>query len=340
MAVFRLTMNPQFVGAHLGVQDFDSETISTNSRIQLVSFGEFIGGQVVDVTLDVTGDNLQSDDPGRITFDSIRYGSALGRFEFNRIDLPLDDFFDAVFAGQSAVERLILGGDDLITGGVFDNFFSGLDGDDTIRGKGGEDTLNGGAGDDLLDGGGRNDRLSGDDGDDLLIGRSGADTMNGGIGHDELRGNNGADSLIGGGGRDTIFGNGGDDDIDGGFDQDNLRGGGGDDMLDGGFDTDVIRGNGGDDTIIGGEGRDTLIGGAGADTMIFADGSGDDTVRGFKPGKDLLDVSGVSAIEDFADLAANHLEQAGAYAVISFGLSSLTLRKVDASTLDQDDFIF
>ena len=87
----------------------------------------------------------------------------------------------------------------------------------------------------------------------------------------------------------------------------------------------------------GGAGNDTLNGGADADVLVFSTGT--DQVIGFGPG-DRIDLSGVDAISDFADLQANHLS-GGAEAVISNGLgNTMTLVGVAEGALDEGDFIF
>lgn len=166
-------------------------------------------------------------------------------------------------------------GDDLIFGG---------DGNDTISGdsffyngpEGGTNTLFGGAGNDAITGGYGADTISGDSGDDFIRGYGAAAPSPGGTA--SLRDRDLADLLLGGSGNDTIEGGGGRDTIDGGT---------------------------GDDRLVGGAGVDALTGGPGADRFVFAptgatglppdtgQGEGNrDVVTDFRPGEDLLDLSG------------------------------------------------
>ena len=66
------------------------------------------------------------------------------------------------------------------------------------------------------------------------------------------------------------------------------------DTLDGGSGDDKIYGQEGDDTIIGGADDDYLEGGSGSDTFVYADGSGNDVIKDFTIGEDLLDVSALN----------------------------------------------
>lgn len=65
------------------------------------------------------------------------------------------------------------------------------------------------------------------------------------------------------------------------------------DVLDGGSGDDKIYGQEGDDTIIGGADDDYLEGGSGSDTFVYANGSGNDVIKDFTIGEDMLDVSGL-----------------------------------------------
>ena len=76
---------------------------------------------------------------------------------------------------------------------------------------------------------------------------------------------------------------------------------------------------------------------------MFADGGGADTVTDFDIANQFekIDLSGLSAIVDFADLAANHLSQAGSDARIDDGTgTTITLIGITAADLTGDDFIF
>lgn len=71
---------------------------------------------------------------------------------------------------------------------------------------------------------------------------------------------------------------------------DRLVGGPGDDVLLGLAGDDFLIGGGGDDYLAGGPGNDTLVGGGGANRFVV--GEGHDTVLGFDPRRDVLDLQG------------------------------------------------
>ena len=122
-----------------------------------------------------------------------------------------------------------------------------------------------------------------------------------------------------------------------------LMGNTGDNRLDGAFGNDRIIGGQGDDTIIGNAGNDVVSGWAGSDTFVYADGFGVDTITDFDVANanETIDLSAVSNITDFADLAANHLSSNGAGdAVITDGANSITLTNVAAASLTSDEFDF
>ena len=99
---------------------------------------------------------------------------------------------------------------------------------------------------------------------------AGANIINGGNGKDKLVGEGAVDIISGGNGNDALYGNGADDDLLGGRGKDKLIGGDGNDWLK------------------GGKGNDTLIGGAGADVFVFEKAGGNDIVRDFTPGVDMI----------------------------------------------------
>lgn len=136
-------------------------------------------------------------------------------------------------------------------------------------------------------------------------------------GNDEITGTVKADHFSGGKGKDVLYGLGGNDRLDGGA---------------------------GNDVLHGGKGKDTLTGGAGSDTFVFATGDGADRITDFvATGKkhDIIDLSDVSSITDFADLMANHLKQDGANVVIdALNGDRITLVGVALSDLDASDFLF
>jgi len=244
---------------------------------------------------------------------------------------------DRIF-GDSVFERagadLLFGGagSDVLSGGGNDDYLSGGTGNDTLFGGDGSDRLNGGEGDDTLYGSTGEDRLKGKDGDDTLNGGEGADVLWGDAGADILTGDTGNDLLyggrdndllIGGAGDDRLRGNRGEDELNGDAGNDNLKGGGGNDSLLGGAGNDFLFGENGADTLDGGAGNDKLYGGAdnAVDTFVFAAGYGEDRVRQFEDGYDLIDLTSYG----FADAAEalSYAIQTG-WGAVKFALSAAT----------------
>lgn len=247
--------------------------------------------------------------------------------------------------------------DDLLGGGPGNDSMSGSTGNDAIwtaagndtaDGGDGNDTLGGAAGNDSLSGGAGNDELWGATDNDTLLGGDGVDTLGGSIGNDSLSGGGDGDEMWGAAGNDTLSGDGGDDTVGAGAGDDSASGGDGNDQVFGGLGNDQIQGGNGNDTLYGASGNDTIDGGAGNDQIYAGPGldeiafsAGADTVFFFAPGQDVIDLSGVAAISDFADLQANHLAEVSGSAVISDGLgNSLTLDGVLITALAADSFLF
>lgn len=235
------------------------------------------------------------------------------------------------------------GSDDTLNGGTGDDVVIGFGGDDVLDGLSGNDTLEGGSGDDVLYGSDGDDNLGGWSGDDTLYGGDGDDYLNGGSGADDLFGGSGNDQLEGGKDADYLIGGADDDVLNGWAGDDVLLGDTGDDTINGGGGNDSIRGNAGFDTIVGGGGNDTLSGGVNWDVFVFEGVFGNDTITDFNVTNlnEAIDLSGVTTIDDFADLAANHLNQSGADAVIADGNgNTITLLGVDMTDLSANDFLF
>ncbi|WP_306117007.1 MULTISPECIES: serine hydrolase [unclassified Roseovarius] len=192
------------------------------------------------------------------------------------------------------------------------------------------------SGDDQLVGGRGDDKISGGAGDDHLIGRRGDDTISGDDGDDIVTGNRGNDHLTGGHGDDTVSGGRGDDRLDGGGGDDLLRGGRGDDNLLGATGDDTLRGGRGNDTLDGGEGDDILVGGRGADTFVFGENSGDDAIRNFEGGKDLIDLTALNLT--FEDLQISESRD-GRSTEIEFDDASLVITTL-LGELVESDFLF
>lgn len=185
------------------------------------------------------------------------------------------------------------GDDDVLSGGMGEDWILAGAGNDFASGGGDHDVIWGYSGSDVLEGNDGNDVLSGD----APEGGSGYEGLAGGLhGDDYLQGGAGSDTLYGNGGADWLFGDDGDDVLDG---DDALTPAGfhGADQLDGGAGNDILYGRGAADVLAGGDGADTLLGDAstagelplvahGADTLFG--GAGDDQLYG-QGGRDTLE---------------------------------------------------
>lgn len=115
-------------------------------------------------------------------------------------------------------------------------------------------------------------------------------------------------------------------------------------QLHGNSGKNVIKGLAGNDTIWGHGGADILTGGAGVDQFVFNTGDGKDTITDFTAAgsrHDILDITGLSSVTSYSDLARNHMKQVGGDVLID-GLNgdSILLKAVKLSSLDAGDFLF
>ncbi len=207
------------------------------------------------------------------------------------------------------------------------------------------------AGQDDIVGASGKDIIYSEGGDDYILSEGGPDEVDAGDGDDRVEGGAGRDVLFGGAGKDTLFGGGAKDVLDGGDGADRLVGQGGNDTLIGGTGRDRLFGVAGNDTILagnandlldGGNGNDTMTGGNGNDTFAFKNGFGNDVItdfEGFQP-QEVLDLSLVDGITDYADLVANHMVQSGSDVVITDGTDSITLENTLLSDLGSSEFLF
>lgn len=202
-------------------------------------------------------------------------------------------------APDTTIEKAIgADGNDTIKGNDANNGLKGNGGNDSLEGGKGNDFLSGGAGSDTLSGGDGNDQLwagSGDASNDTMLGGAGADTIGGGKGADKIEAGSGDDIVYGGKGdvgasgtNDVITGGDGADLVFASGGNDSVAGGSGNDTLFGGVGNDTLDGGAGQDTLWGGDGNDQLTGGTGKDTFAFKSGNGDDMVKDFKVGEDVL----------------------------------------------------
>ncbi len=213
----------------------------------------------------------------------------------------------------------------------------GTSGDDNLSGGENDDSIALGAGEDVYSAGGGNDTVLGDAGDDTLKGGEGNDTVNGGADNDVLDGNKGDDTVIGGAGNDLLKGGEGNDDLQGGSGNDVLRGNKGDDRLDGGEGNDRVVDAQGNSTLIGGTGNDFLKGGAGNDTFVFEAGFGDDRIRDFGNGADVIDLTDFG-LTDINDLTL--VQQGGSALVQVSPGETISLDNTLTTDLSNADFLF
>lgn len=171
---------------------------------------------------------------------------------------------------------------------------------------------------------------------DILQGDT--DLVIGDDGRDVIARNRGVDLIDGNGGKDLLFGGKGDDVILGGSGKDKIFGGKDDDVLNGEDGDDWIFGGKGDDTITGGKGDDLLWGKKGNDVFVFAEDSGDDYIRDFRFGDDIIDLSALG-IGGFDDLDISNGN--GRRLIIDLGDDEIVVKTHGRDkTLDADDFLF
>ncbi len=276
------------------------------------SFNNFIRGNNLANTLE-GGDG-----------DDILFGDEVVRPSFNFLRIGPGDVHFLV-SYEDFIPYLNADG---ISKGYYDRLYQtnepNLAGNDILRGGNGNDTLFGWGGNDQLYGDDGNDLLFGGLGDDQLEGGNGNDRLDGGLGSDRLRGGNGNDIYVIDNINDIIIdtpqtgietvessitfdltrysANG---PIVGETGLDNLTLTGSDaidglgnnlpNILLGNGQINTLDGRGGDDILIVSEGADILIGGLGADRFRFNEipftTVGKTTIRDFKPGEDLIEIS-------------------------------------------------
>ncbi|MGH1575749.1 beta strand repeat-containing protein [Planktotalea sp.] len=266
------------------------------------------------------------------------------------------------------IQRVETGsGNDLLLGDSNANSLLSGEGSDTVSGGLGNDTLDGGAGFDMVQFLGSTDTTlvlgsvadqeTGHGLDQIInfeavVTGSGTDHLTGSSEDNLFKSGAGKDTVLGNDGDDTVFGNSGYDSIEGNSGNDSLMGGKGNDTIYGGRNRDELEGNSGNDQLFGGsfsdwlnggKGDDKLVGGSGSDDFIFKSGDGDDTIEDFDAtnNKEDIKLADVLEIVDFADLAANHMQQIGNDVVIDDGDNlTITLLNVDLGDLGKSDFIF
>lgn len=211
--------------------------------------------------------------------------------------------------------------------------FFGGEGRDVIYNSG---TLDGnvrlGAGDDKLQS--RKGDIVGE-----VYGGSGEDRLIGGAAVDRFFGGRDADVLKGNGGRDYLKGESGDDVLMGNKGADKMFGGNDDDMLYGGDGNDTMYGGNGADILAGGRGRDALTGGTGADIFVFNANAGNDTIRDFSDGSDLIDLTELNVTAGAVNAAIFDISGNAILDITALGGTGVITINGAAGLVDDADFL-
>ncbi len=237
-------------------------------------------------------------------------------------DLPLSADTVNAFVEATDISRLV-GTDhrDRLLGTNEDDQLIALDGNDVIRGRGGDDQIEAGDGNDRAFGGAGDDEISGEEGNDKLSGGKGDDVIEGGEGKDWLFGGKGKDELHGDEGNDRLFGGKGFDDLKGGEGNDRLSAGGGGARMSGGADDDTLRGKAG--------AEDVFV----FDLIPF----GEDLIRRFENGTDLIEIATYTEVESFDDIT---VAQHGRSTVLAFAEGTVEIANFNSARIDASDFLF
>lgn len=306
----------------------------------------YIGGPSADYVYDFGGRDDMDGAGGVDTIDFSNASASVAAY------LKMGAVFDT--SGQGRLKNF-----ENAIGTEFEDRLSGTEGSNTIwggasrdviKGKNGDDILHGGSGNDKVISGSGDDILTGGDGNDILAGLAGDDVLEGGLGEDSLYGGRDSDILSGGFGDDTLRGNRGNDTVNGSSGDDNINGGGGNDVLHGNADNDYLAGGGGIDRLDGGLGDDIMIGGRTRaeggdgfeDVFVFGiDGAdaGDDKIRDFELGVDMIDLSKLN-LSSYDDVVAASTDFTSGV-LLSFGDSgSLWVSNTSISDLTSLHFEF
>lgn len=296
-----------------------------------------ITGEIIfnDIAFDIADDfSFGPGDPGLSFFliatHEIGHAIGLGHEDdvlavmntFIGVDTPLlgltaDDIAGAQFIyGDTPVSNVIIGDD-------AGNALFGTDADEVIIANGG------------------NDLAFGAGGSDMIYGNTGSDTAYGNLGDDAIFGGRDSDLVFGGQGADAVYGNLADDSVYGNLGNDELYGGTGTDLLFGGQGDDLLFGNLGDDLLAGNLGNDWLCGGPGNDVFAFSNNGGQDVVKDYEDGSDILfiqaNING-TGVTTAADVVARVSDGPSGAVVDLGGGNSVTLEGVSADSVTAADF--
>ncbi|MBD3765572.1 MAG: calcium-binding protein [Rhodobacterales bacterium] len=117
----------------------------------------------------------------------------------------------------------------------------------------------------------------------------------------------------------------------GGSGNDSLRGDARADLILGAAGNDTLIGDAGDDILVDGTGSDRLEGGAGADLYVLQADGGADTIAGFEPGVDRIDLSGWGPVYS---LAALKITQTSTGMRIEWGEEVLVITSASGQPID------
>jgi len=204
----------------------------------------------------------------RVTGIVQRTSSAALLMEWRGLSLTVRQVFET--ADDEALNALILGGQDRISGGSGADILRGYAGNDLLRGNGGNDTLRGDQGNDTLDGGLGSDALAGGAGNDTYVRNSTGDVVVEGVGAGIDTVQSALTCTLSANVEKLMLTGAGAIDGTGNVLDNTLAGNSGDNVLDGGV---------GNDTLAGGAGNDTYACNATGDVVTERADAGIDTVR-------------------------------------------------------------
>lgn len=122
--------------------------------------------------------------------------------------------------------------------------------------------------------------------------------------------------------------------IRGGPGTEELVGTSGDDMIVAGDGNDVLRGGGGDNIFVGGTGANVFHSGSGADTFVLHGESAPDTIIGFRPDRDTIDLTDFAMLRNIDQLEVTPTDHG---ARVTYFASEINITSHDGSSLTAQD---